>query len=63
MPLEPQDPQVPPMRQAPFVEGDMTNAEFRANLMNLTQLMMAQAHVRNNHFVAQDNKGVDPTKC
>ena len=38
----------------------MTNAEFRANLMNLTQLMMAQAHVINNHFVSQANQGDRP---
>lgn len=53
MPLEPQ---VPPMPQAAFIEGDMTNAELGANLMNLIQLMTTQAHVVNNHFVAQANK-------
>ena len=57
MPLEPQ---VPPMPQAAFIEGDMTNAELGANLMNLIQLMTTQAHVVNNHFVAQANQGVGP---
>ena len=51
-------PQVPPMPQDPFVEEDMTNAELRDDLMNLTKLMMAQAHVVINHFVTQDNQGV-----
>ena len=58
MPLEPQEPQVPqmpPMPQAPFVEGDITHAELRAALINLTQLMTAQAHVINNHFLAKSN--------
>ena len=53
-------PQMPPMGQAPFVEGDMTNAELRASVMNLTELMTAQAHVFNNHFIVQANQGVGP---
>ena len=48
------------MPQDPFVEGDMTNAEFRAALMNLTQLLTAQFHVVNNHFIDQSNQGVGP---
>ena len=59
-PQEPEVPQVPPMPQGPqfrFVEGDMTNAKLRDDLMNLTQLIMAQSHVVNNHFVAQANQG------
>ena len=28
--------------------------------MNLTQLMKAQAHIVNNHFVSQDNERVGP---
>ncbi|TMX05318.1 hypothetical protein EJD97_024694 [Solanum chilense] len=47
------------MHQAPldpFVEGDMTNAELRAALMNTTQLMMAQAQVVTNHFLSQGNQ-------
>ncbi|TMW97730.1 hypothetical protein EJD97_005070 [Solanum chilense] len=55
-----EEPQVPTIRQAPFVEGDMTNADLRPAVMNLTQLIMAQAHVVNNHFVTQDNQGVGP---
>ena len=47
------------MTQDPFVEGDMTNSEFRDALMNLTQLMTAQAQVVNNHFVAQANQGFE----
>ena len=39
---------MPPMPQAHFVEGDMTNAELRAALMNLTQLMTAKAHTKVN---------------
>ena len=62
-PLEPQGtqgPQMPLMPQAPqdpFVEGDTTNAELRASLMKLTQLMKAQAQVVTNHLVAQVNQG------
>ena len=62
MHTEPQElhvPQVFPMPQDPFVEGDMTNAELRDALMNLTQLMTAQAQVVNNHFVAQANQGFE----
>ena len=44
------------MPHARFVQRDMTNVEFRASLMNLTQLMTAQAHVVNNHFVAHTNR-------
>ena len=51
-------PQVPPLSQDPFVEGDMTKEDLRASLMNLTKLMMAQAHVVNNNFVSQANQGV-----
>ena len=60
---EPQElhvPQVFPMPQDPFVEGDMTNAELRDALMNLTQLMTAQSHVVNNHLVGQANQGDRP---
>ena len=35
-PQGPQEPQVSPVPQAPFVEGDMTNAELRDAVMNLT---------------------------
>ena len=59
-PKEPKEPQGPTIRQAPFVEGNMTNAYLRAAIMNLTQLIMAQVHVVNNHFVTQDNQGVGP---
>ena len=58
MPLETQDPQVPQMPstsegpQSPLFKGDMTNTELRDALINLTQLVMAQDHVVNNHFVA-----------
>ena len=48
------------MPQAPFVEGDMTNAGLRAALMNLTQRVTTQSHVVNNHFVAQTKQGVGP---
>ena len=63
MPPEPKEPQVPqmlPILQAHFVEGHMTNAELRPALMNFTQLMTAQDHVINNHFVAQANQEVGP---
>ena len=49
VPLEPQEspvPQVPPMPKSLFVEGDMINVELRASLINLTQLMIDQAHCR-----------------
>ena len=59
-PQEPQVTQVPPMPQDLFAKRDMTNAELRDALMNLTQLMASQAHVVNNHFVAQSNQGVGP---
>ena len=58
VPPEPKEPLVPqmlPILQAHFVEGHMTNAELRFALMNLTQLLTAQDHVINNHFVAQSN--------
>ena len=51
---------MPPMPLAPLIEGDMTNAELRDALMNVTQLMTAQAQVVNNHFVAQANLGDRP---
>ena len=35
-PQVPTQPQVPPMTQDPFVEGDMTNADLRAALISLT---------------------------
>ena len=35
----------------------MTNAELWAALMNLTELMMAQAYVVNNHLVGISNQG------
>ena len=60
MPPETQEPQVPFMTETPFVEGDMTNVELRAALMNLTQLMTAQSHVVNNHLVGQANQGDRP---
>lgn len=50
------------MPQTLFVEGDMTNAEWRDALMNFTQLMTAQAHVFNNHFVARANQGGGPQR-
>ena len=53
-------PQIVSMPHAPFDEGDMTNAELRNALINLTQLMMDQAHVVNNHFVSQPNKWGGP---
>ena len=59
-PQRSQGPQMSPMPQAPqapFVEGDMTNAELRAFLINLTQLMMAQAQVVTNYLVGQGNQG------
>lgn len=43
-----------------FIERDLTNGEFRAALMNLTQLMTYQVRVVNNHFVAQTNQGLGP---
>ena len=52
-PKGPQGPQIPTMSQAlqaHFIEGDMTNVELRDALMNLTQLMRAQAQVFTNHF-------------
>ena len=51
---------MPPVPQAPFVKGDMTNAKMRAALMNLTQLMAAQDSVFNNHFIFQDYQGGGP---
>ena len=59
-PQETQVPQVTLMPQAPFTEEDMTNTELTATLMNMNQLMTAQAHVVNNHFVAQENQGDRP---
>ena len=47
------------MPQAPIVEGNLTNAELTAVIMNLTLLMTAQAHVFNNHFGAQANEVVE----
>ena len=38
----------------------MTNADLWAALMNLTQIMMSQGHVINNHIIAQDKQGVGP---
>ena len=58
-PSEPQGPQMPPITQALFLEGDMTKAELKDALINLTQLMTAQAQVVNNHFVAQANQGFE----
>ncbi|TMX05700.1 hypothetical protein EJD97_008128 [Solanum chilense] len=51
------------MPQVPFVEGYMTNEDLRAALMNLTQLMMAQAHVDEDPqgFVDKVFKVVDAT--
>ena len=63
MPPEPQEHQVPQVSLMPlyfFDEGDMTNEEFSSSLMNLTQLMTAQTHVINYHFISQDNQGVGP---
>ena len=60
MPPEPQEPQLteaPPIRQASFVERDMTNAELKVSLMNLTKLLKTQAHVVNNHCFAHANQG------
>ena len=48
------------MPQDPFIEGDMTNAELRAALMNFTQLMTALTHVVNNPFMGQANQGDSP---
>ena len=45
------------MPQSPFVESDMSDGELSAAIINLTQLMTAQAHVVNNHIVAQANQG------
>ena len=39
--LKPPRHQVPPMREDPFIEGDITKADLRATLMNMTQLMTA----------------------
>ena len=46
--------------QAPYVEVDMTSVQIRVALRSLSQLMMTQAHVINNHVVAQANLGVGP---
>ena len=46
--------------QAPYVEGDMNNADIRAALRVLTQLMTTQDQVITNHLVAQANVGVIP---
>ena len=48
------------MPQAPFIEGNMTNPELRDALMNLIQLMRAQAKIFINHLVAQVNQGDSP---
>ena len=60
VPPEPHELQLPPMPQALFVEGHMTNVESRSDLINLTQLMMTQAYIVNNHFVGQANQGDRP---
>ena len=57
---EVQDYKVTPIPQDPLVEGYITNAELRAALKNLTQLMTTQVNVNNNHFVAQADQGVGP---
>ena len=59
-PQETQVPQVTLMPQDPFIKGDITNVDLMDALMNLTQHMTVQAHVVNNHFVAQENQGDRP---
>ena len=44
------------MTQTPFVEGDMTNAELRAALLNLTQLMTTQDQA----MTVQANREIRP---
>ena len=59
-PQDPQEPQLPSMPQDDFVWGDITNVYMRSALMNLTQLITAQAHVVNNYFVTPANQRVGP---
>ena len=61
LPLEPQEPYVPQVLPVPkdfFVEGDMTNGELWASLLNSTQFKFAQAHVFPNKFVTKLTKEV-----
>ena len=60
---DPKDVIFPPTTQAPqapFVEGEMTNADLRAAPMNLTQIMTDQAQVVTNHLVDKLNEGGGP---
>lgn len=52
-------PHVPPLPQSLFVERDITNAQMRAALINLTKLMRHQAHVVNNYIIYKVNHGVE----
>ena len=44
------------MPQGPFVEENMTKGMFMTTLKNMTQLVMDQAHIVNNHFVGKANQ-------
>ena len=60
-PPEPQGPEIPgmpPMPQGPqdpYIEGNITNADKRIALRDMTQVMMTQNHVVTNHVVAKAN--------
>ena len=50
---------IPQEPQAPYVQGDMSNAEIRVDLRALTQFITTQDKVITNDVVAQDNQGFD----
>lgn len=60
--LKSQGAQMSPMPQAPFVEGDITNAELRAALWNLKDLMTSQSHGVYNHFVSKANQVIPASR-